>query len=503
MASIAPLSRLQRLLHRALEPSPHVLDPVLRQRARFLAGFSLAQAAMTACSAVTCWLTAPRELLPILLPVLAGFTPFAILLHALARSRHVHRTLWPAVMLQFWPQAAMAFLAPAETVNPLAAAGWLIPFLAVSSILLGARAMAFVALAVTPLLLVSLHRATQHAASAAWEAITLYSVGSVVTYLFARHHDAIEHARRATLLARNLELEELRASLEDRVEARTCELESRQGELLAANERLRAQQDALIQSEKLAVLGRLTAGIAHEMASPIAALLGVIDEVQALQGEYDRSIGDADVSPQDHRAISVEMAEALILGDTAANRLSLFVRKLKAQTRDAGPQAEEEFLVRAVVDESSALLAHATRASRVKVHLRDRCPGQTLRGVPSRLSQVVLNLLGNAVDATVERHKDRGGAVVVELSADAREVRISVQDHGPGIPDDVMPRLFEPLFTTKPHGLGTGLGLSIVEQIVRSDFGGRVEVANDPGGGAVFSVILPRSGESHGTQAAA
>jgi signal transduction histidine kinase len=293
----------------------------------------------------------------------------------------------------------------------------------------------------------------------------------------------------AMLRDRNAALTAMRVSLELRVEERTGELATSHRQLSESFEALKSNQRILLSTEKMAAIGRLTAGIAHELASPLSAILSSASELEKLVAEYIGSIGDYDVGPDDHRAIARDMESAIGLTRLAAERSSTFVRGIKAQTRVAMAQETRSFDVVAMARDAVQLLAHTARAARSTLDLRMPSEPVLLEGDPGRLAQALSNLIHNAVDAT----GDQGGGVVrVSIDQTPDTVRVIVQDDGPGIPADVLPRIFEPLFTTKPYGKGTGLGLGIVKEAVEMDFAGSIEVKTDVGGGTRFLVELPR-----------
>jgi C4-dicarboxylate-specific signal transduction histidine kinase len=321
------------------------------------------------------------------------------------------------------------------------------------------------------------------------EAVTFLVGVTAVVYVYARHRDAVESIRQRQLRGRNDALEQLRTTLEERVAERTRALERKGVELGEAYAALQANQTALLQTEKMAAIGRLTAGFAHELASPLAAVLASADELSVLRDELARSIGDSSVTPDDLREIAGEMKEPIELTTLAATRAANFVRGIRAHTRISGPRDRQRFDAGGVVREALALIAHAARSGRVRVAFQPPAAAVELHGVPGRLSQAVINVVSNAIDAVGEAG---GGNVEIELAALGSDVVIEVRDDGPGIATADLGRIFEPLFTTKPQGKGTGLGLAIVREIVHDEFRGRVEVESAPGEGARFVLCLPK-----------
>jgi signal transduction histidine kinase len=271
------------------------------------------------------------------------------------------------------------------------------------------------------------------------------------------------------LQRQNSELRAMRDTLELRVEERT---------------------QALLAAEKMAIIGRLTAGIAHEMASPLSAVLSAVDGLKDLAREYRESIGDAHVTKEDHLAIADEMCDAMNVAELAAQRSAKFVRSIKSQSRIAVASKREEFDVVALVHDCVSLLSHAARRSNCRVETRFSAPQLRAWGSPTRLSQAVTNLVQNAIDATGERRTP----IDVDVAATASgALRIVVRDRGEGIRPEVVPRIFEPLFTTKPFGQGTGLGLAIVKDVVERELGGTIAVSTVLGAGSTFTIELPNA----------
>jgi signal transduction histidine kinase len=244
-----------------------------------------------------------------------------------------------------------------------------------------------------------------------------------------------------------------------------------------ANRELSGARESLVRSERLATLGLVAAGIAHEVGNPLGAITGYVelarDRLGALDGE--------------RAALRAELDDFLArIGDEAL-RIDRIVRDLLDLARPAEP-------VLGAVDLGAALDA-ALRLARVQARFRSvevelAIPPGLPRVVADerRLSQVFLNLLLNAGDAMQAE-----GKVRVEAALEGGGVAVRVADGGTGIPAADLPRVFEPFFTTKGAGRGTGLGLAVSQGIVES-FGGELLAANAPGGGAVFTLVLRPAG---------
>jgi signal transduction histidine kinase len=235
---------------------------------------------------------------------------------------------------------------------------------------------------------------------------------------------------------------------------------------------LKNNYDELVRSERMAALGRLSAGIGHELSNAVTPLLA---HIHVMEADVSRlAAGGVD------RLSSIQ--ESLAVMREAGKQLESLVRGVKGYARAAEPAP---FDVNQAVLSAAQLLSHRFRHSiRLERELKAvplvRCRGP-------EITQVVLNLLGNAADAVEARE---GAQVRVRTWPEGSKVRIEVADNGPGLDPDVAPRLFQPFVSTKASDGGTGLGLSICRSIVESH-GGSIEAASLPGSGARFTVTLP------------
>lgn len=265
-------------------------------------------------------------------------------------------------------------------------------------------------------------------------------------------------------------------------------LARRQQELEAAHRALQENQSQLLIAEKMAALGRLTAGIAHEMNTPLAAIRAALAELDALVAEYADSVGDAGVTADDHRQIVAEMRQCADLATRSAQRAAAFVRSIKHHTRQQDNKERMRFAIVPALEESILLLDHQFKRQRCAVRLDAPDPSLKAVGTPGGLGQIVTNLLTNALDAGAH-------AIVVRAAGSEAGIELVVRDDGGGIAPSDLPRIFEPMFTTKPFGQGTGLGLAIVHDIVVERFGGTITVASTPGAGTCVTLHFPHPGK--------
>ena len=285
---------------------------------------------------------------------------------------------------------------------------------------------------------------------------------------------------RRSLRDRLRSTESINVDLEREVRRRTEALEQRNAELRDALDKLRRAQDNLIRSEKLASMGRLVAGIAHEINNPVNAVINSLGPLADAVKRIEAIEPGGSVAK-----LAAEAAEILAVVQRGAARTKSIVQALHGYARGDESVERDVFLARSVED-TLGLLQHRLRHVQV---VKEVDPEARIRGFPGQVDQVLMNLLTNAAQAI----GDRGGTIRISgLSREAR-VLLIVSDDGPGIPADVVPRIFDPFFTTKDVGEGSGLGLSIVHGIVERH-GGQIDVDSKPGQGTTFTISFPRPG---------
>ncbi|WP_456686395.1 sensor histidine kinase, partial [Bradyrhizobium sp. P5_C11_2] len=278
------------------------------------------------------------------------------------------------------------------------------------------------------------------------------------------------------------------------------QVQARTRELAKSLDDLRAAQDRLVQTEKLASLGQLTAGIAHEIKNP----LNFVNNFAALSGELIDELNDALKTAALAKNTRDEVDELTgLLKDNLqkvvqhGRRADSIVKNMLLHSREgAGEHRLTD--INALVEESLDLAYHGARAERPQfdVTLERALDPQagTAELFPQEITRVLLNLISNGFYALEKRSKS--GCVAPTLSATTRdrgtEVEIRIRDNGAGIAPDVKEKMFNPFFTTKPAGEGTGLGLSISHDIVVKQHGGTIDVDTRPGEFTEFTIRLPR-----------
>ncbi len=273
----------------------------------------------------------------------------------------------------------------------------------------------------------------------------------------------------------------------------------------AALHDLKAAQANLIQAEKMASLGQLTAGIAHEIKNPLnfvnnfASLsIGLLDELNAAAASAFEAL------TTDQRREVDEVTE-MLTGNLErivehGKRADNIVRSMLAHSRSGGGDWQSVDL-NALVEESLTLAYHGARAQdqdfNITLERKYGADVASVELVPQDMTRVFLNLIGNGFYAANKRRRTMNDgtfrpALTVTTRDLGKAVEVTVRDNGFGIPDDIRDKLFQPFFTTKPPGEGTGLGLSISYEIVTKEHGGTIRVTSEAGAFTEFIVTLPR-----------
>lgn len=253
-------------------------------------------------------------------------------------------------------------------------------------------------------------------------------------------------------------------------------------ELASANQTLKDTQAKLVQAAKMASLGELVAGIAHEINNPLAFII-------AHQGTVDRLLSDVEGKlPPDGPISAVAKArsrlDSMRMGLKRIQDLVLNLRKF-SRLDEAGSQTIN---VREAIDIVLALLAHKL-SDRIIVTCEHQGAAD-LYCSPAVFNQVLMNIIGNAADAI-----EGTGTILIRTYTDTAHYILEISDSGPGIPEEMRERIFEPFFTTKPVGTGTGLGLAIAYSVVQAH-NGNISVGTTPEGGACFTISIPLKGVS-------
>jgi signal transduction histidine kinase len=311
---------------------------------------------------------------------------------------------------------------------------------------------------------------------------------------------SIENAR----LYKNLE--EYNRNLEEMVEKRTAEislkneqLNFQKEELYKALEDLKHSQVQLIQSEKMASLGQLIAGIAHEINNPVTFISAGVDSLVTNLDEVGQVLEIyQSITPEsvEQKLIEIENMKAKVEFREAMSEIRKLIESIKNGTKRTTEivnglhtfsHLDEGNIKMADLHEgldSTLILLRNKYRNRIEI-VKQYGNLPSVECYPGQLNQVFLNILSNAVDSIEEK-----GTIVISTSLSDRDVQISIKDTGSGIPNDIAMKIFDPFYTTKEVGKGTGLGLSICQRIIEQH-NGSITVKSEAGKGSEFKIILP------------
>lgn len=305
----------------------------------------------------------------------------------------------------------------------------------------------------------------------------------------------------------HVQLSSLTRQLEQKVLERTAELQS-------ALDQLSRSQLQLIQSEKMASLGNLVAGVAHEINNPIGFLNGSIDNIKdyikdllAHLALYQQYYSDAVAPIKEHAEtidlefLQQDLPNLLNSMNGATDRITSISTSLRTFSR-----ADSDHKIRANlhegIDSTLLILKYRLKANERRPAIevtQDYGDLPEIECLPGQLNQVFMNILANAIDALDDMNQGRSFAEIeanpnwikIRTCVEGNQIQITIADNGPGISDSISAHIFDHLFTTKPTGKGTGLGLAIARQIVVEKHGGTIEVNSTEGQGTEFVIHLP------------
>ena len=289
--------------------------------------------------------------------------------------------------------------------------------------------------------------------------------------------------------AQNLELDR-------QVTERTAELTRQKNELQETINLLQTTQQQLIQSEKLASLGELTAGIAHEIQNPLNFVNNFSEVSMELVDEMEQELANGD--KEEAMAIAADIKQNLEKIRHHGKRADGIVKGMLQHSR-ASSTTMEPVDINALTDEYLRLAYHGLRAkdksfnAELITHFDDKLP--VVKIVPQDIGRVLLNLFNNAFYATSQKQKTAGSdykpEVTVTTGKVGGQVVVKVRDNGMGIPDAIKDKIMQPFFTTKPTGEGTGLGLSLSYDIVVKGHGGKIDIDTKAGEYSEFIITIP------------
>lgn len=253
-------------------------------------------------------------------------------------------------------------------------------------------------------------------------------------------------------------------------------------------EQLQNNQNMLMEKERLASLGQLIGGISHNLKTPIMSISGAAEGLTDLINEYDASIGDPEVTPEDHHAIANDMREWISKIHSYTAYMSDIITAVKGQAVKLSENETDEFTIDELVKRVNILMKHEIRNASLNLETKIEVPNSlSLHGDVNSLVQVVNNLITNAIQSYNGRTNE---SIILTLKQDNNNLIISVTDHGCGMPEDVQEKLFKTMITTKGKN-GTGLGMFMSYSTIKGHFNGDITFTTEVGKGTTFNIIIP------------
>lgn len=261
-------------------------------------------------------------------------------------------------------------------------------------------------------------------------------------------------------------------------------------QLKLSMQQLQDSQARMMEQERLASLGQMIGGLAHNLKTPIMSISGCISAVENLVEECRDSLEDPDVTADDYREIFKEMEQWFEKVRESSSYMSDIITAIKGQAANVNTNVDAMFTTEELIKRSMLLMRHElmSSGSRVITETEENCT-YTIRGDVNNLVQVLNNLLSNAI---YSQKQVGGGDIVIGVKKDEDNLKIYVKDTGTGISAGVKERLFRAMVTNK-GAHGTGLGLYISDAVVKGKFGGNMWVEDNPEGGAIVGVSIPLS----------
>ncbi|MEQ2764211.1 histidine kinase N-terminal 7TM domain-containing protein [Eisenbergiella tayi] len=261
-------------------------------------------------------------------------------------------------------------------------------------------------------------------------------------------------------------------------------------QLKLSMQQLQDSQARMMEQERLASLGQMIGGLAHNLKTPIMSISGCISAVENLVEECRDSLEDPDVTADDYREIFKEMEQWFEKVRESSSYMSDIITAIKGQAANVNTNVDATFTTEELIKRSMLLMRHElmSSGSRVITETEENCT-YTIRGDVNNLVQVLNNLLSNAI---YSQKQVGGGDIVIGVKKEEDNLKIYVKDTGTGIGAGVKERLFRAMVTNK-GAHGTGLGLYISDAVVKGKFGGNMWVEDNPEGGAIVGVSIPLS----------
>lgn len=251
---------------------------------------------------------------------------------------------------------------------------------------------------------------------------------------------------------------------------------------------IRNNENMLMERERLASLGQLIGGIAHNLKTPIMSISGAAEGLNDLIREYETSVGDPDVTVKDHHDIANDMKEWTQKIKSYTEYMSDVITAVKGQAVTMSEEQAISFTLDELVKRVNILMKHELKNALVSLNIQMKTePDTILKGNINSLVQVINNMISNAIQAY---NDEPNNEINLILECSGKNVIISVQDFGNGLPEEVQAKLFKEMITTKGKN-GTGLGLFMSYSTIRAHFNGNITFETEKGKGTIFHIILP------------
>lgn len=247
-------------------------------------------------------------------------------------------------------------------------------------------------------------------------------------------------------------------------------------------------QQTLLEQERLASLGQMIGGIAHNLKTPIMSISGAAEGLTELVGEYIASVDNPQVNSDDHRGIAKDMLDWITKIKTHTAYMSDIITAVKGQASQLATSAYAEFSVYDLAKKVDILVKHEIKKALLTLETKITCePTLLLHGDINNLIQVIINLISNSIQAYNGKPNEK---VYLTISADDSNVYISIKDNGCGMSDEIKNKLFKEMITTKGKN-GTGLGLYMSYSTIKGKFGGNIEFSSELNVGTTFIITIP------------
>lgn len=249
-------------------------------------------------------------------------------------------------------------------------------------------------------------------------------------------------------------------------------------------------QQVLLEQERLASLGQMIGGIAHNLKTPIMSISGAAEGLTELTGEYLASISNPSVTPDDHREIAKDMLDWITKIKTHTAYMSDIITAVKGQASQLATTEYSEFTVYDLSKKVDILVKHEIKKALLILETSLDCdPTLKMHGDVNNLIQVIINLISNSIQSYEGRPNEK---IIFNISADKKNIYITVKDNGCGMSEETKEKLFKEMFTTKGKN-GTGLGLYMSYSTIKGKFNGTIQFESEQGKGTTFVIEIPRT----------